>query len=340
MADIYAYWLDKGVDGYRLDGVKYLAEYNGETENSEATHCYLQGMRRWFDAHYPDRMVVGEVWDSVDVIAPYFGDGQDELALAFDFGVSDGIYDAIIRHDASLLQVPFANREYYYPADGSYGAPFLRNHDMDRTGSVFTEPGQLELAAAIQLALNGTPFIYYGEELGMSGKRGSENNDNNRRSPMQWSPAPGGGFTCETCTPWFPLQSDYQTRNLETEEADPAGLIHWYRRLIEVRLAADNESLRRGDYTRVAATGSGAFAFLRGSGEGAVLVLINLNATALDGATFDLSKVGSWESGVDLLADEGEPASYSGLTGSFSAGTIPAYGIRWLRLSGYTAPNL
>jgi glycosidase len=205
------------------------------------------------------------------------------------------------------------------------GAPFLRNHDMDRTGSVLSSDEARKLAAVGLFSMPGTPFMYYGEEIGMTGVRGStDNDDNRRRTPMQWSSEPGAGFT--TGTPWYPINADYVSINVEDQQG-AGSLLSWYRTLI--RLRHEDDALRRGGWAWVKATPSTVYAFLRGIGDGAVLVVMNFKNTAAEDVTVDLSPVGSWESGGDLLS----ATTFSGpLSGVVNLGTLPGYSARWIKM--------
>ncbi|MDQ4099609.1 MAG: DUF3459 domain-containing protein, partial [Chloroflexota bacterium] len=120
------------------------------------------------------------------------------------------------------------------------------------------------------LTLPGTPFLYYGEEIGMIGTKPDER----IRTPMQWSPAPGAGFT--TGAPWQPFQDDWQARTVEAQSADPASLLSAYRRLIHARNS--HPALLHGEYIPVTAGDPNVFAFLRQDDAQQVLVLINLGS--------------------------------------------------------------
>lgn len=340
MADVYRYWLERGVDGFRLDGAKYLVEDGSETENTPRTHCYLQEMRRYVNRINPDAVLVGEVWDLEDTISTYFGDGLNELSSAFDFKASDGIVNALVDQNAAELTGALNIREFYGP-DVRMFAPFLRNHDMDRTGSVFASSAQRYAAMVVELALSGPSFIYYGEEIGMKGLRGDENNDNARRSPMQWNSESGAGFTASGVTPWYPINAEYTTVNVETQkiQADlgqgdlPQGDSLWrkYQKVIQLRLSDADPVLRGPDFALLTTSPSASVvAFLRGTGDGAILLLLNVAQSPISDVTVTFKEGMAWSSGADLLSD----VSMAGpLTGTYSVGTLSANEVRLVRLS-------
>src|SRR5207245_8418027 len=149
---------------------------------------------------------------------------------------------------------------------------FLSNHDQTR---VLTPLGgdvaRAKVAATLLLTLPGLPFIYYGEEIGMTGNKP----DPRLRTPMQWSPRPGVGFT--TGTPWEAPQPDCMTTNVATQDADPRSLLNLYRRLIHLR--KENEELAAGTLVPLSASSAQVAAYVRRSGSHAVLVVANLGAT-------------------------------------------------------------
>ena len=326
MASIYAFWLERGVDGFRLDGAKYLVEDGSVTENSDPTHCYYEGLRRWQSAFYPEALFLGEVWDKTATVATYLGDGSDQLPLVFDFDLSEGIIQAIQRADIDEISTPLLNRAYYYP-DDRMGAPFLRNHDMDRTGSELGDLPSLKQAFALELSVAGTPFIYYGEEIGMTGARGDENNDNARRSPMQWNDGANAGFT--EGEPWYPVNEDYTRINVEGQSADPDSLLSWYRTLIRLRFSEEGRALRSGEFTYLGKDDRGAYAFLRGSGDGAVLVAFNVGSDPVEAFDIDLEGLGPWDSGIDVI----DGWTVDGPIDGHLVLDLDPHVTRWIRLS-------
>ena len=123
-------------------------------------------------------------------------------------------------------------------------APFLTNHDMDRVMSELEgDEEKAKNAAAMLLSAPGVPFVYYGEEMGMAGKRGSDNNDIKRRLPMQWTADDNAGFT--TGTPWTPVYPFHGSANVAVQDGDPDSLLSFYRDWIHLRNESPASALRR-----------------------------------------------------------------------------------------------
>jgi glycosidase len=157
-------------------------------------------------------------------------------------------------------------------------APFLRNHDQTRTLTALGgDVARAKLAATLLLTLPGLPFVYYGEEIGMTGDKPDER----LRTPMQWSRGPAGGFT--RGTPWESRQPDSLTANVEAERNDPGSLLTLYRRLIHLR--AKTPALGAGVLVPLATSHDAVAAYLRIEGDRAVLVVANLGVTPLAGVT-------------------------------------------------------
>jgi glycosidase len=260
-------WLAAGVDGFRLDAAKHLIETGPRSQvNTPETHAWLSAFRDDLHGANPEALVLGEVWEPRAVTSGYVADGS--LDLAFDFGIGDSILSAVRLGDATSLEVRLAEVATSYPGGGA--ATFLTNHDQPRAMTELR--GDLTgggLAAAALLTGSGTPFIYYGEELGLRGTKPDEQ----IRTPFPWtSSGPGFGFT--TGTPWEPFGPDPEMVNLEREAADPASLLSTYRDLI--RLRARQPELATGLVVRLDTTRGDIVATLRWNQEGAAIVLQNL----------------------------------------------------------------
>ncbi len=153
-------------------------------------------------------------------------------------------------------------------------ATFLTNHDQDRVMSVLNDDvDAAKNAATLLLTSPGVPFLYYGEEIGMLG----EKPDEDIRRPLQWSDDANGGFT--TGTPWRAPASDYTTKNITLQSADPNSLLSLYRRLIQLR--NDHAALRVGDYYFIETGDPAASASLRASRNETVLILVNLSSESI-----------------------------------------------------------
>jgi glycosidase len=271
MNDVARFWLQEvGVDGLRLDAAKYLIEEGTVIQNSESTHAWYESFRPDYKEYKPDAMTIGEVWDIVSVSADYAQ--GDELDLTFDFDLAQAIITGVRARRADGIARAFKiNQGVFQPLQ--FGS-FLTNHDQNRVVSQLAgDIDRAKLAAVIYLTGPGVPFIYYGEELGMIGKKPDED----IRTPMQWTPEKNGGFT--TGNPWRLPYSDYTTKNVETQSADPDSILALYKQLIALR--NQHAALRVGDYVEVQTGNSEVFAMLRVSQDEAALIVVNLGQDAV-----------------------------------------------------------
>jgi len=273
------FWLGKvGVDGFRIDAAKYLVEDGSVEQNTPETHAWLQAFKTGLAASNPGKLLLGEVWDTSPTSASYV---PNDLDMTFDFGLSGAYVGAANGGQAWGLAGIMTRVVGLYPADG-FGA-FLTNHDMDRAATQLGGDAARErLAAGLLLTGPGVPFIYYGEEIGLTGAKPDER----IRTPMRWtSSATTAGFT--TGTPWEALSADPAAVNVADESADPASLLSQYRSLIALRAA--HPAMNRGS-TTVAASSSGAvLATIRQTPDETLLVLANLGTTAVTDETVSLA---------------------------------------------------
>jgi alpha-amylase len=218
----------------------------------------------------PGAFTVGEVFDSTDVLLNYY---PDQLDAYFAFQVANAIVDAVTRGSAAKLIASVIELDGGVP-DHRW-APFLRNHDQARTMTELDgDVARAKLAASLLLTLPGLPFVYYGEEIGMSGDKP----DPRIRTPMHWDLGPGAGFT--EGTPWEPLQPDSSSANVEVMNRDPASLLNHYRRLIHLRAASP--ALAVGDFVPLRTGSPRVAAYLRRSDSETLLIVANLGASALE----------------------------------------------------------
>jgi len=299
------FWLDRGVDGFRLDVADRLikdeelrdnpARIGGLRAYDRQHHVYdllqpevhdiWKSFRRLLD-EYPERMCVGEVAGSVPTIANFYGQSDDELHMAFNFNFTHSPWRARAFHQT------VSDWEMALPS-GSWPCYALSNHDVRRhvsryAAGRFTEP-RAKVAAALLLTMRGTPFMYYGEEIGMRnvsiprpeildppGRRywPLYRGRDGCRTPMQWSRAPHAGFTVGV--PWLRIGPDFRTVNVEAQREDPDSLLSFYRRLI--RLRRQTLALQRGSYRAVLDQPIGALVYLREMPDAAVLVALNFSS--------------------------------------------------------------
>lgn len=274
---IAALWLSRGVDGFRLDATRHLIETGpgegGQNDTAE-THAFLKEFAASVRQSKPTAVLIGENWTETPIIARYFGDtskvpGGDELQLNFDFPLAGKIIAAARQGEAKLLAEKIVEIEKTYPP-GAVWVPFLTNHDMQRVATnLKDDQGKLRVAAAMLLTLPGTPFLYYGEEIGLDNGPGNE--DEWKRTPMPWDASTGGGFT--TGTPWHDFAPGREKANVAAQTNDARSLLSHYRRLIRARHGS--RALQRGRVDVVVGEGP-VLAYTLTDGDERVLVAHNL----------------------------------------------------------------
>ena len=270
MKRISDFWLlEVGVDGFRLDAVRHLMEDDaGVSTNVPRTHDMLAELGGHIRETAPGAFTVGEVFDSTAALVPYYPDQFDSF---FAFQVANGIVDAARTGSPARLMAAVAEAQETLP--GHRWSTFIRNHDQVRAMTELGgDVGRAKVAASLLLTLPGVPFVYYGEEIGMSGTKP----DPRLRTPMHWEPGRAAGFT--TGVPWEPLQTDSASANVAAQAGDPASLLAHYRRLIHLRTA--EPALGTGVWVPVDPGVEGVAAYLRGTTTEAVLVAVNLRDTA------------------------------------------------------------
>jgi glycosidase len=274
-------WIDTmGVDGFRIDAARHLIEDGPSTQvNTPETHAWLAAFKDAVHADGAGQLVLGEVNDAELRSAGYVKDGS--LDMAFDFEIGPEIANAVSHGDAESLLYAEAGIQRAYTAGGA--GTFLSNHDQPR---IMTQLRGDQTAAATSagtlLTGPGTPFIYYGEELGMVGDKPDEQ----IRTPYPWTAAgPGHGFT--DGTPWEPFAAGADVANAATERADPASLLSTYRDLIRIREA--HPALATAPLLAVDASDKHVAATLRVTPNGErLLVIQNLGADAIANVSLSL----------------------------------------------------
>jgi glycosidase len=283
-AEIAKFWLGMGVAGFRLDAIKHLIETaDGKMEHSPETHGVLRRFIAEVRRDYPEALFVGEIWDGPDSIARYI-DGEKELDLAFDFNSSGGILRSVIHSEPKhLLKAIEENRSFLPWAQVS--APILTNHDMDRTATILrNHVGQMKLAAALMLAMPGTPFIYNGEEIGEQNSRSP--GDKARRAPIPWSTG-CTGFS--QSNPWIEYPPCEKGATVMEQIAQPDSLRNHYRKLIAARRS--NPALSVGAITEAIelAAQPGVVVIQRTVNRQKAYIVANLTATRSIAPEFPVS---------------------------------------------------
>ena len=304
MRDVALFWLGHGADGFRLDAARYLVETGGGEGQADTpeTHAYWQELRAATDAARPGSLLVGEVWEATSIVVPYFGTAATpELQMLFDFDGASGIVDSVAKGSEIYARSALCKRLGSTPPFGA-AATFLTNHDRIRVASALSAQGDgaTRLAAAMLLTWPGTPWLYYGEEIGM--RNGKGQGDEAKRLPMQWSEGPGAGFTTSP-TPWQEPTSTTLGDTVAGQSGDPASLLSLYRDLI--RLRAAHPALRVGSTRRLAATGTAGtpLALLRTHGEES-MVLVYSFAAEPNEVTLSSDDLGTATSFEDALSGE------------------------------------
>ncbi|HYO41566.1 MAG TPA: alpha-amylase family glycosyl hydrolase [Candidatus Limnocylindrales bacterium] len=238
LEDIARYWLeDLGVDGFRLDAAKHFVEDGKDAQvNTPETKAWLAGFRASVDAVKPDALLIGEVYDPAKIAGPYV---PDSLDMTFNFSLATGIRLALQNGRVAPLATALGDTIASWPANQQ--GSFLTNHDQTRImNELYGDVASARLAAFLLLTAPGTPFVYYGEEIGMTGKKPDER----IRTPMRWTADPAtAGFTAGS--PWQALsEDDPASVNVEAQLADPESLLATYHGLIRTRAA--NPALQAG----------------------------------------------------------------------------------------------
>lgn len=281
--EIADFWLeDIGVDGFRLDAVKYLVEEGDKLEDTEATFEFFRDFNDHYTATEPSAFTVGEAWTSTDKIRPYVED--EGIDFCFDFDLGYRMIDALNTGDARSTMEQMQRVYNVYP-HLQFGT-FLSNHDQDRVMSTFSgDENKMKTAASLYLTAPGVPFIYYGEEIGMRGTKPDEF----IRRPMQWNAERSAGFT--TGVPWLSPESFYTIYNVEAEAAEEGSMLNRYKKLVQMRNA--EPTLQTGTFQTLPNSSNRVVSFVRQMGTESIVVLANVsNQNVSDLAIdFELSQI-------------------------------------------------
>ncbi len=284
MLEVLRFWLDLGLDGFRLDAVPYLFEREGTNcENLPETHEFLKRVRATVDAEYPDSVLLAEANQWPEDVVEYFGDG-DECHMAFHFPVMPRMFMALRREDSTPI-VEILERTPEIPESCQWGL-FLRNHDeltlemvtdeerdymyseyardirmksnvgIRRRLAPLLDNGreEIQLLTAIMFSLPGSPVLYYGDEIAMGDNIYLGDRDG-VRTPMQWTGDRNGGFSRADFAQLYspPLMDPvygYQAVNVEAQLRTPTSLLRWLRRFIGLR--REHPVFGLGSYARAA----------------------------------------------------------------------------------------
>jgi maltose alpha-D-glucosyltransferase/alpha-amylase len=321
MLDALRFWLDLGLDGFRLDAIPYLFEREGTNcENLPETHEFLKRVRATVDAEYPDRVLLAEANQWPEDVVEYFGDG-DECHMCFHFPVMPRMFMAMRREDATPM-VEILERTPPIPDNCQWGL-FLRNHDEltlemvtdDERDYMYNEYAkdprmklnlgirrrlaplldggrdEMELMHAILFSLPGSPVLYYGDEIAMGDNVYLGDRDG-VRTPMQWTGDRNGGFSRADFAQLYapPLMDPvygYQAVNVEAQLRMPTSLLRWLRRFIALR--KEHPVFGLGTYEPLEPSNRRIFAHIRRFHDDIALCVHNL-ARSAQAVELDLSE--------------------------------------------------
>jgi glycosidase len=265
MFEVTRYWLeDIGIDGFRIDAAKHLIEEGDQLENTTATHEWFKSFYTFYKKSNSNAYTVGEIYGAGAFMATTYAQQLDHI---FNFELASGIINSVNGESNTGINSAwkFTLKDI---SNGEY-ATFLTNHDQNRVMSVLNgNEEKAKLAAVMLLTSPGTPFIYYGEEIGMQGKKPDED----IRLPMQWSANTNAGFT--TGTPWRAPNTNYTQVNVAVQNEDSNSLLVFYRTLTKLR--AEHSALRTGSISILETGNTGVYAILRSNDDESILVLVNL----------------------------------------------------------------
>ncbi len=305
MMDVLRFWLNRGVDGYRIDVLWHMIKHADFPDNPVnpdyrpamgEMHAVLQThstdqprvhpiaaeMRAIADGYQGDRVLIGEIYLPVERLMDYYGRDAPEMHLPFNFQLIDAAWEA------RRLAMMIADYEAALPV-GGWPNWVLDNHDRPRIATRVGER-QARVAAVLLLTLRGTPTIYYGDEIGMTDvaippgravdprelrEPGLGLGRDPVRTPMPWNASTHAGFS--SVEPWLPLGGDWPSRNVAAQAADAGSMLALYRDLLALR--RNHAALAEGDFALIA-TGGDVLAYERRLGDERIVVALNLGTSA------------------------------------------------------------
>jgi alpha-glucosidase len=305
MYDVLRFWLDRGVDGFRIDVLArllkdelfrdnpmnpnwktgdppYTRQISRYTQDQPGIHEIVQEMRTIVD-RYDERVLIGELYLPVERVVQYYGEQLDEIHLPFNFQLV-----TMPTWEASIVRQAVDKYEAVLPSQ-AWPNWVLGNHDRSRIASRVGGREPARTAQMLLLTLRGTPTCYYGEELGMldvpvprelshdpQGKEHPEYSRDPERTPMQWDGSNNAGFCAPDVIPWLPVADDYQIYNVADEKHDPRSMLMFTLRLLELRRSLP--ALTIGSYQSIEQENVNCFVYLRQHEEQRYLVILNFSA--------------------------------------------------------------
>ena len=312
MLDVVSFWLELGIDGFRVDAVPYLFE-RGETncENLPETHEFLRTLRRFVEERFPEALLLAEANQWPEDVVQYFGNG-DEFHMGYNFPIMPRLFMALCQEDRRPI-VEILERTPAIPSTCQWGM-FLRNHDeltlemvtdeerdylyneyakdrrmrlnigIRRRLAPLMDNGRrrIELLHGLLFSLPGSPFLYYGDEIGMGDNIYLGDRDG-VRTPMQWTADRNAGFSqADFARLYFPVIMDpvygYQAVNVEAQQRYSTSLLNWVREMIHLRRR--HSVFGRGELNLIKPENRKIFAFTRSYVDETVLCVFNLAQSA------------------------------------------------------------
>ena len=364
MLNTMEFWLEIGVDGFRLDAIPYLIERDGTSnENLRETHDVIKEIRRRLEAKYPGRLLLAEANMWPEDVREYFGDG-DECQMAYHFPLMPRLYMAIAQEDRHPV-VEILAQTPDIPANCQW-AVFLRNHDeltlemvtnkeRDYMYSMYAaesrarinigirrrlapllenNPDRIKLMNSMLLSMLGTPVLYYGDEIGMGDNIFLGDRDG-VRTPMQWSSDRNGGFSRADPQRLYlpPIQDPiygFEAVNVESQSREPSSLLSWTRHLLAIR--STTQAFGRGSVTMMHPGNRKILAYLR-EYEGEVILCVANVSRVAQSVELDL---GAYKGRVPVEMMGRSAFPPIGKDPYFL--TLMAYGFFWFRLSTDAEP--
>lgn len=280
MKTISSFWLNKGVDGFRLDAIRYLVEEgpNLGQKDSKSTHHAMAELYSHAKSVKKDALFVGEVWADLDTIAGYFSSPVNpaQVDSCFNFDLAAAIVEGVKTGTFNKINAIVEITRETYPQN-AIDSIFLTNHDQDRVASVIgLDVPKLKLAASILLTFPGVPYLYYGEEIAMKGTKPDEM----IRRPMRWDGSELAGFTTAAKS-WIRPETLPANATVSDLEKDKDSLLNHYKTYI--RLRNHHIALRQGDYKKIDTTSPLIYAYLREHKDETLLVLHNFSGQRVEG---------------------------------------------------------
>lgn len=325
MYDVIRFWLDRGVDGLRVDvfmmlikddqlrdnpinldwkegdlpGARLIRLYS---QDRPEMHQIVREMRVLMD-NYAERVLIGEIYLPLPQLMRYYGDSLNGAHLPFNFQLV-----LLKTWNAQMIRQAVEVYEAILPV-GAWPNWVLSNHDNPRFASRIG-PAAARVASMLILTLRGTPTWYYGDEIGMldvpipqhlvhdpQGKRPDAYGRDRARTPMQWDVAPNAGFCPANVQPWLPVAADYPQVNVAVESEDAHSMLTLTRALLALRRAGP--ALTGGSYQTLEGSSEHCFVYLRAQGEQHLLVALNFSAEA---QVVKLPEIGEGREGRILLS--------------------------------------